>query len=628
MKLAALLISNFKGISDEVKILIDNIVVLIGPNNSCKSTVLDAYEAYVSMGSPLSIDYFHGRYDRNPITITGVFTEITTGDIESLGQEWMLSNDPEFGCCAKFQIRWDSADESGTKYSFSNKINDWKKGGAGGWNTLLQSRLPTPIRVNPNDGYEALEKVVKDLASKNAAKKLKDDKSKISGIVAEIDKLAKEVEQELAIELKGINSTIEAEINKLFDGVKVCFETGVGKFKPEDTIKDGSKFFITSKGNSSSLEHQGTGIKRAFLWSAINALCSEGLYKKGRNVLRTEAPKILLLDEPEINLHPSVIRSARKAIYSLAEIEGWQIMCTTHSPVFIDLTQDHTTLIKVSNKQQGVHYFQTDKARFSDDEKDNLKMLNKCCPTVNEFFFYDNSILVEGDTEYLAYQYILERDELEGKYCVINCRGKANIPTFIKVFDQFKASAIAIHDLDKKENKSGGLNAMWTINKRIREAADLAYGRVLTVVQNPDFEGYYLNESPTKDKPYNLFTHITSPNFEIDYKYELLRTSLYSIVNGTHDGLYTDFEDLESMIESDEEYEDTYNEVPCPVCRGRGGDIEVTCKNCGGSGYDPEDDKPFAQCHTCYGDGLEEIEFCSNCGGTGAIEENDSFEYE
>ena len=52
------------------------------------------------------------------------------------------------------------------KYSFSSITNHWKKGGAGGWDALLQSRLPTPIRLNPNDGVEALEKIVKDLVFK------------------------------------------------------------------------------------------------------------------------------------------------------------------------------------------------------------------------------------------------------------------------------------------------------------------------------------------------------------------------------------------------------------------------------------------------------------------------------
>ena len=547
MKLAALLISNFKGIKGEIKILIDNIVILVGPNNSCKSTILDAYEAYVSMGSALTQDHFHCRDTNIPVIITGVFNDVTQEDVDTLGQEWLLTGDPEFGDCAKFQIRWGSPDENGVKYSFSNKLNDWKKGGAGGWNTLLQSRLPVPVRLNPNDGYDSLEKIVKDLASKNAAQKLKDDKSKVAGIVAEIEKLAKEVDKELAGNIGMLSNKIELELNKLFQGATVNFETGVGKFKAEDAIKDGSKFFVKTSNYPSSLEHQGTGLKRAFLWSAVNALCSEGMYKKGTKAIPNETPKVLLIDEPEINLHPSIIRAARKAIYALADLAGWQVICTTHSPVFIDLTQDHTTLIKVSNNQQGVFYFQTDKTYFTPNEKDNLKMLNRCCPTVNEFFFYPNAILVEGDTEYLAYQYIIEKSGLEGSYCVINCRGKANIPTFIKIFDQFNANAIAIHDLDTKLRKDGVANGMWKINLNIRSLADATNGRVKTVVHAPDFEGFYFNESPSKDKPYNLFSHLTVGDFETNGKYDLLRGSLTSIINGTHKGLYTTEAELDAM---------------------------------------------------------------------------------
>jgi predicted ATP-dependent endonuclease of OLD family len=272
------------------------------------------------------------------------------------------------------------------------------------------------------------------------------------------------------------------------------------------------------------------------------------MLKRNRKDIDNGVAKVLLIDEPEINLHPSLIRSARKAIYALADIAGWQIICTTHSPIFIDLTQDHTTLIKVSCNQDGIFYFQTDKANFSADEKENLKTLNRCCPTVNEFFFYNNSILVEGDTEYLAYQYIIEKSGLEGSHCVINCRGKANIPTFIKVFNQFGAHAIAVHDLDTKLRADGSKNGMWTINLSIREQANLTNGRVKTVVHSPDFEGFYLNEKPAKDKPYNIFSHLSSPTFDTDDKYKPLRESLVNIANGTHPGLYHKAEELELLI--------------------------------------------------------------------------------
>ena len=548
MKLSALLIENFKGIKSEVKVLIDNVVILIGPNNCRKSTVLDAYEAYYSVGSALSLDYFHNQNDLLPISITGVFTDISSDDLDSIGQEWLITADPEFGDCAKFKFVWSQADEKAKKFSFSNKTNAFKPGGGGGWNTILSSRLPMPIRINPTDNTDALEQVVKELISKNAAAKIKQDKSKVAKIMAEIDALAKEVETELSGEILLISSSIQSEVEKMFKGMNVTFETGVGKFDPEKAIKEGSRFIFENSGSAAPLANQGSGVQRSFLWAAIKTLSSQGLLKKGRVAIAADKPKVLLIDEPEINMHPAVIRSACDAIYALAELDGWQVICTTHSPVFIDLTKDHTTLIKVSNQVNDVLYFQTDKSAFSKDEKDNLKFLNRCCPTVNEFFFYDTSLLVEGDTEYLAYQDQIKRHNLSMTHCVINCRGKANIPTFIKIFDQFGANAVAIHDLDTKLNDNGKKNAMWTINEKIRSAADATKGRVQTLVHVPDFEGDYLNESPQKDKPYNLFKHITASDFESNPKYDRLRASLVEIESGVHTGLYTQFAELEAKV--------------------------------------------------------------------------------
>lgn len=61
----------------------------------------------------------------------------------------------------------------------------------------------------------------------------------------------------------------------------------------------------------------------------------------------------------------------------------------------------------------------------------------------------------------------------------------------------------------------------------------------------------------------------------------------------------------------------------CDVCHGSGGPIEIECPNCSGTGYDPTDDKPFAQSHTCYGDQTIEIDECTNCGGIGEVVLND-----
>lgn len=88
---------------------------------------------------------------------------------------------------------------------------------------------------------------------------------------------------------------------------------------------------------------------------------------------------------------------------------------------------------------------------------------------------------------------------------------------------------------------------MWTTNINIRTAANDTDGRVVTVVHNPDFEGFYLNESPKKDKPYNIFKHLTSNDFDTDPQYDSLRTSLEKILDGTHPGIYQTVEDIENM---------------------------------------------------------------------------------
>ncbi|WP_300181571.1 molecular chaperone DnaJ [uncultured Aliivibrio sp.] len=61
----------------------------------------------------------------------------------------------------------------------------------------------------------------------------------------------------------------------------------------------------------------------------------------------------------------------------------------------------------------------------------------------------------------------------------------------------------------------------------------------------------------------------------------------------------------------------------CSFCHGRGSDVEITCRNCSGTGYDPEEDNVWAQCHTCYGDGFEELDECPKCNGEGYTDDDD-----
>ena len=117
-------------------------------------------------------------------------------------------------------------------------------------------------------------------------------------------------------------------------------------------------------------------MQRAFLWSAIEALADSGKMKNGRAVIKNGVSKILLVEEPESFLHPPAIRLAREALYKLAKLENWQVMITTHSPIFIDVSKPHTTITRVEkNDGSATNVFSTDKANFSDDERERLQMI-------------------------------------------------------------------------------------------------------------------------------------------------------------------------------------------------------------------------------------------------------------
>lgn len=94
MKLVELQIKNFGCIDEKgVTIKIDNIVVLIGPNNVGKTTVLKAYEAFRNSSAAQPLENFFQHSEENPIEIIGIFGEISEEDKTQIGTKWIYSDE-------------------------------------------------------------------------------------------------------------------------------------------------------------------------------------------------------------------------------------------------------------------------------------------------------------------------------------------------------------------------------------------------------------------------------------------------------------------------------------------------------------------------------------------------------
>ncbi|MDY2582864.1 ATP-dependent nuclease [Clostridium perfringens] len=540
MKLRELIIKNYGCIGeDELRVVIDDIIVLIGPNNVGKTTVLNAYESFAGAGVALDKNKFHKNCTDSPIEISGIFSDITEEDKVQIGEKWIFSHQ-DYNKCIKYKYVWKKEDTKGVKYSWNNNEKKWEKGGMGGWDTKITSCIPVPIKINPLDSPEELQKQIIEILSVAIKEKSKNEDGRIKELIDNLNTIAEEVKKEIEGTLDITTDKLEENMKHIFPDCKILIKPQAGKFEPEKIIASGSHIRVKDlQGNDYPLSSQGAGLQRTFLWSAIEALSEAGNYKKGKTKIDNEKPRILLIEEPESFLHPPAIRAAREALYKIAEIQNWQVMITTHSPVFIDVSKPHTTIIRVDRDiNSETRIFSTEKANFDEDERQRLQMIRMCNPTINEFFFANDIILVEGDTEQSVLNYIKTTNLKYTGIQIVNCYGKANIPMFMKILNHFGVNYTAIHDIDapyamRKDKKIK--NAMWTINEKIFKESKIDEGVDNMIIANmPDFEFQYFKYLQSGDKPYNAICELKNEKFINSDRYNELVNIFESINNRRH----------------------------------------------------------------------------------------------
>ncbi|HII4525460.1 TPA: ATP-dependent nuclease [Clostridium perfringens] len=540
MKLRELIIKNYGCIGeDELRVVIDDIIVLIGPNNVGKTTVLNAYESFAGAGVALDKNKFHKNCTDSPIEISGIFSDITEEDKVQIGEKWIFSHQ-DYNRCIKYKYVWKKEDTKGVKYSWNNNEKKWEKGGMGGWDTKITSCIPVPIKINPLDSPEELQKQIIEILSVAIKEKSKNEDGRIKELIDNLNTIAEEVKKEIEDTLDITTDKLEENMKHIFPDCKILIKPQAGKFEPEKIIASGSHIRVKDlQGNDYPLSSQGAGLQRTFLWSAIEALSEAGNYKKGKTKIDNEKPRILLIEEPESFLHPPAIRAAREALYKIAEIQNWQVMITTHSPVFIDVSKPHTTIIRVDRDiNSETRIFSTEKANFDEDERQRLQMIRMCNPTINEFFFANDIILVEGDTEQSVLNYIKTTNLKYTGIQIVNCYGKANIPMFMKILNHFGVNYTAIHDIDapyamRKDKKI--TNAMWTINEKIFKESKIDEGVDNMIIANmPDFEFQYFKYLQSGDKPYNAICELKNEKFINSDRYNELVNIFESINNRRH----------------------------------------------------------------------------------------------
>jgi len=524
-RLVKLIIKNFRCIgATPVTIDLDDIVVLVGPNNVGKSSVLKAYEVIMSEGANagnLSIDNFpSGKVDPSALPEIELHTVVYDN---SPGAEWMEQT-ASGEMLVKELWRW-LGPGAPLRRGYNVQEKRWASDedkekvpwGAAG---VANSRRPQPHRVDafasPDDQaaeiVALLMTAIKDRVKSHQADSKINKESDFAKLLAGIATLQKKIVGESQEHITSVQTDLSGYIGRVFPGHRVVFDA-----KPEDDLDKALNLFKANpqllmgpeNGYLSAIGHQGSGARRTLLWSAIRLLAETGKKKADPG----QRPHILLLDEPEICLHPSAVREACDLLYSLPATTGnWQVMVTTHSPCFVDFARDHTSIVRVERKDDGqiagTTIYRPTKAMFDGTDRECLKLLNMCDPYVAEFFFGGKTIVVEGDTEFTALKQVIgySPENYEGVH-IVRARGKATIVSLCKILNQFGAPYSVLHDSDRPTYQKDGkehANPAWAHNESIRIEITKASAPTRLVASVPNFEGAYLCEEVKTEKPYNV----------------------------------------------------------------------------------------------------------------------------
>ena len=455
-------------------------------------------------------DFPNSSIDKEALPEIELYTEVVEGEP---GEQWIkLENGNKI-----VRERWVwEAPGAGKRSGWNVKIANWDpKEVPWGAANVANSRRPQPHTVGsfdpPEKQAEQIHDLLKTAVVEHAKTILGDDGEPV------YKKLLDAVQDFQKKAVDGATQKVEDIERRLNDIIAAIFTDHEVEYSQSTDVGDkaitlfpvaGRLLLGPKDGHKSGLEYQGSGTRRTLLWAALRIL-SEEKSLSGR-------PHVLLIDEPELCLHPNAVRDACKVLYDLAERKGWQVMLTTHSPVFIDLGRDNTSIIRVERsvgKINSVTLFRPKVATLGDDDKQNLKLLNLYDPYVAEFFFGGRVVVVEGDTEFSAFKFVANQypDEFRDIH-IVRARGKATIVSLAKILNHFGAAFAILHDSDttttQRKNKDGELkviaNPAWATNQRILDVVGNAPDpkKVRLVASVPNFEVAYFDQVVTGEKPH------------------------------------------------------------------------------------------------------------------------------
>jgi len=237
---------------------------------------------------------------------------------------------------------------------------------------------------------------------------------------------------------------------------------------PTEVLKDVRPRITSSTGFEADIENEGAGVQSAV------AIAIARTYAE-----IVQQPLILAIEEPELYLHPHGCRHFYKILKELSQ-NGVQVIYTTHERSFVNVADLNSTLL-VKKEGRGTRVYS---CRTSIANMDVIKTASKFDEEINEVFFANKVILVEGPDDKIACKLAFEELSVEldkHNISVIDCGGNGGIKPMAEILQSFNIDTYVLIDEDP-----GNQTTQQLIN-----ALRGLVGHSKVLLQSPNLEGIF-----------------------------------------------------------------------------------------------------------------------------------------
>ncbi|MEM5535695.1 AAA family ATPase [Neptuniibacter pectenicola] len=397
-KISSVEIKNYKSIIN-AELKLSSFTPLVGYNNAGKSNCLSAIQWILKKSSLSDKDFFDASQPVEVIaTINGVSQTLL--DLMPARQKSSIENYVQNETLKIRRVQeTPNAKAAEIKISvWDDSSNDWTVNPTG-LDNALSVLLPEPIRIGAMEN--AAEDASKAKTSTTIGKLLGEFLAPVkTAHEADLNQHLNEVGRRISSdgdmrfsELSTIDQNVNSKVNDLFPGmsVKLHFDTP----KIDDLIKAGTLKVFEGAGNGRDFSSYGHGAQRSIQMALVQYLAE---IKRSNN--SSHSTTLLLIDEPELYLHPFAIEQIREALVALS-LSGYQVLISTHSAQMITPElAEHTLLIRKSDVL-GTH----SRLRLADaiqsvvpNSTHQMEQLFNLAHS-SQLLFAENVVLTEGKTE-------------------------------------------------------------------------------------------------------------------------------------------------------------------------------------------------------------------------------------